>query len=227
MSCASLPQFWNTQTALLMAFQQTPTCTCLLIKPDEDCTAQLLNEDLLWTQNSFTWCYLRSSPDHSAPPCAVDPISPCYFTKQRHERRGKVGSCKCSEAVKAAVVLLTEDVDSGGAVAGACHAAGHAGVIPPVLQPNPLQVQAPVAAHAHVGTGNQLPKERRNLSLGKYSLTRCTWGCSVALLGYVTLLKIIYSCRILIELFLLSVFHTKLILLKSFSSTSYLLLELE
>lgn len=63
-------------------------------------------------------------------------------------------------------LLLTEDVDSGGAVAGARHAAGHAGVIPPVLQPNPLQVQAAVTAHAHVGIGNQLPMERWNLSLG-------------------------------------------------------------
>lgn len=122
-------------------------------------------------------------------------------------------------------LLLTKHVDSGGAVAGARHAAGHAGVIPPVLQPNPFQVQAPVAAHAHVGIGNQLPKERWNLSLAKYSLTMFTLGCSVALLDYVTLLKITCSWRILLELFLLSIFHAKLILFNSFSSTLYLLLE--
>lgn len=235
MSCASLPQLWNIQTALHMVFQQTPTCTCLLIKPDEDCTAQPLN--LLWTQNSFIWFYLKNSLDHSAPPCAVDPISPCVTLRSSimtKEGMRAVGASAAKQwkllwpvlpiphpRARRAGLLLTKHVDSGGAVAGACHTAGHAGVIPPVLQPNPLQVQAPVAAHAHVGIGNQLPKERRNLSLGKHSLTMFP----LALLDYVTLLKITCSWRILLELFLLSIFHTKLILLKSFSSTLYLLLK--
>lgn len=189
MSRASLHQLWNIQTALLMVFQQITTWTCLFIKAAQRslrmrifCEHKIVLFDVTWKRVLITQL-LPAQWTNS-------PLS--YFTKQHHDRRGNVGSCECSEAVKAAVLpllpragraglLLTEDVDSGGAVAGARHAAGHAGVIPPVLQPNPLQVQAAVAAHAHVGIGNQLPKERWNLSLGnppwQCALGDAVWLC--------------------------------------------------
>lgn len=198
MSCASLLQLWNIQIALLIVFQQTPTCTCLLIKPDEDhlwmrifCEHKIVLFHFTWKTVLITQILITQ--------CNRSNLPLSYFTKQHRDRRENAGSwCKCSESCRGrgcpssppstkAMLLLTKDVDSGGAVGGARHAAGHAGVIPPVLQPNPLQVQAAVAAHAHVRSGNQLPKERWNLSLGKYILTvlilglQCgfTWLCLI------------------------------------------------
>lgn len=147
--------------------------------------------------------------------------------------------CKCSKAVKAAVVSAAPCSPSSTRARPVAHQTRGQWWCccwcPPRCWPCRCNPPRPAAEPAPGAGSRRCARSRRDWEpaakgemepfTGKILPDSFTLGCSVALLDYVTLLKIMCSWRILLELFLLSIFHAKLILFNSFSSTLYLLLE--
>lgn len=117
-------------------------------------------------------------------------------------------------------MLLTIHINSSGFVVCPSNITGHAGIITPILQPNSFKMQAPITSNINVGIGNQLPKEKRNILLSKYTLNSIYFGRQYSFTLF-TLShkkkKILCSWRILLKL---STFHKKLTLNNTFGSTA-------